>query len=56
MMPSSIPVTGPLTRSDRTIVDVKRIATSPFLRPMRRKVFGILRDAGLLTAVEPAKA
>src|SRR5262245_39571166 len=38
------------------IVDVKRIAVSPFLRPMRRKVFGILRDAGLLPIAEPVKA
>jgi AcrR family transcriptional regulator len=30
-------------------VDVKRIVASPLLRPMRRKVLGILRDAGLLT-------
>jgi AcrR family transcriptional regulator len=31
-------------------VDVKRIATSPLLRPMRRRVMTILRDAGLLPA------
>jgi AcrR family transcriptional regulator len=30
------------------VVDVRRIATSAFLRPMRRRVTGILRDAGLL--------
>jgi AcrR family transcriptional regulator len=30
------------------VVDVKRLATSPLLRPMRRRVFTILRDAGLL--------
>jgi len=30
------------------VVDVKRIATSPLLRPMRRRVLTILRDAGLL--------
>ena len=30
------------------VVDVKRLATSPLLRPMRRRVMGILRDAGLL--------
>jgi AcrR family transcriptional regulator len=30
------------------VVDVKRLATSPLLRPMRRKVMNILRDAGLL--------
>jgi AcrR family transcriptional regulator len=32
------------------VVDVKRIATSPLLRPMRRRVFAILREAGLLFA------
>jgi AcrR family transcriptional regulator len=31
-------------------VDVKRLATSTLLRPMRRRVMNILRDAGLLTA------
>lgn len=31
------------------VVDVKRIATSALLRPMRRRVMDILRDAGLLT-------
>jgi hypothetical protein len=31
------------------VVDVKRLATSPLLRPMRRRVMTILRDAGLLT-------
>ena len=31
-------------------VDVKRLATSALLRPMRRRVMTILRDAGLLTA------
>lgn len=30
------------------VVDVRRIATSALLRPMRRRVMGILRDAGLL--------
>src|SRR5580765_1258287 len=30
------------------IVDVRRIVTSPLLRPMRRKVLGILNGAGLL--------
>ncbi len=29
-------------------VDVKRLATSTLLRPLRRKVLGIVRDAGLL--------
>lgn len=38
------------------VVDVKRIAVSPFLRPMRRKVFTILREAGLLTAADAARA
>ena len=32
-------------------VDVKRIVTSPLLRPMRRKILTVLRDAGLLTPV-----
>lgn len=32
------------------VVDVKRLATSPLLRPMRRRVMTILRDAGLLPA------
>jgi AcrR family transcriptional regulator len=31
------------------VVNVRRLATSPFLRPMRRRVMTILRDAGLLT-------
>lgn len=30
------------------VVDVRRIATSALLRPMRRRVMNILRDAGLL--------
>ena len=30
------------------VVDAKRVAASPLLRPIRRRVFGILRDAGLL--------
>jgi len=32
------------------VVDVRRLATSPLLRPMRRRVMNILRDAGLLAA------
>ena len=32
------------------VVDVRRLATSPLLRPMRRRVMNILRDAGLLPA------
>jgi AcrR family transcriptional regulator len=32
------------------VVDVKRLATSPLLRPIRRRVMTILRDAGLLAA------
>jgi AcrR family transcriptional regulator len=36
------------------VVDVKRLATSPLLRPVRRRVMAILRDAGLLAA--PAAA
>jgi AcrR family transcriptional regulator len=31
-------------------VDMKRIVTSPLLRPLRRRVMTILRDAGLLPA------
>jgi AcrR family transcriptional regulator len=31
------------------VVDAKRIATLPLLRPVRRRVIGILRDAGLLS-------
>jgi AcrR family transcriptional regulator len=38
------------------IVDVRRIVSSPFLRPLRRKVFNILREAGLLTIVDPLKS
>jgi AcrR family transcriptional regulator len=30
------------------VVDAKRVATSPLLRPIRRRVFTILREAGLL--------
>ena len=30
------------------VVDVKRLATSPLLRPIRRRVTNILRDAGLV--------
>ena len=37
------------------VVDVKRLATSPLLRPIRRRVISILRDAGLLTAPSAAK-
>jgi AcrR family transcriptional regulator len=33
------------------VVDVKRLATSPLLRPMRRRVIGILRQAELLPEV-----
>jgi len=37
------------------IVDVRRLVTSPLLRPMRRRVMNILRDAGLLAAPSPAE-
>lgn len=30
------------------VVDVRRLATSPLLRPLRRRAMNILRDAGLL--------
>jgi AcrR family transcriptional regulator len=33
------------------VVDIKRVATSALLRPVRRRVMGILKDAGLL--IEP---
>ena len=36
------------------VVSVKRLATSPLLRPMRKKVIGILREAGLIAI--PARA
>jgi AcrR family transcriptional regulator len=37
-------------------VDLRRIVTSPLLRPMRRRLLGILGEAGLLpTAAVPAK-
>jgi len=36
------------------VVDVRRLATSPLLRPMRRRVMGILSEAGLLAS--PADA
>jgi len=36
------------------VVDVRRLATSPLLRPMRRRVMGILGEAGLLAS--PADA
>lgn len=32
------------------VVDVKRVATSALLRPLRRRIFAILDDAGLLGA------
>jgi AcrR family transcriptional regulator len=39
------------------LVDVKRLATSPFVRPLRRRALKILRDAGLLVAsATPRKA
>ncbi len=36
-------------------VDVRRLVTSPLLRPLRRRVFGVLSDAGLLPAMTPAE-
>jgi AcrR family transcriptional regulator len=36
------------------VVYVRRLATSPLLRPMRRRVMTILREAGLLPAVRTA--
>jgi len=35
-------------------VSVRRLATSPLLRPMRRRVMSILRDAGLLAVPAPS--
>ncbi len=32
------------------VVDARRLVTSPLLRPIRRRVLNVLRDAGLLTA------
>ena len=48
--------TSPHERRTRKLIDasvdfvvaVKRLATLPLLRPMRRRVMGILEDAGLL--------
>ena len=37
-------------------VSVRRLATSALLRPMRRRVMGILRDAGLLATAAPSTA
>jgi AcrR family transcriptional regulator len=38
------------------VIDAKRIATLPLLRPVRRRVMNILRDAGLLPEAESARA
>jgi AcrR family transcriptional regulator len=38
------------------VVSVKRLVTSPLLRPMRRKVLNILHDAGLLPSSANRKA
>ena len=38
------------------IVDVRRLVTSPLLRPMRRRVMNILRDAGLLATPAATEA
>ena len=32
------------------VVDMKRLATLPLMRPIRRRVLGVLRDAGLVPA------
>jgi AcrR family transcriptional regulator len=37
------------------VVDARRIVTSPLLRPMRRRVLNILRDAGLVAPPAPPK-
>jgi AcrR family transcriptional regulator len=52
--------TSPEQRRTRTLVDAaiefvvyaRRLATSPFLRPARRRVVSVLREAGLLAAAE----
>ena len=36
------------------VVDMRRIVTSPLLRPLRRRVIGVLGDAGLLPTVATA--
>lgn len=38
------------------VVDAKRLATLPLMRPVRRRVTGVLRDAGLLPAPGAASA
>ena len=38
------------------VVDVRRLATSPLLRPFRRRVMNILRDAELLVVSDTRKA
>jgi AcrR family transcriptional regulator len=38
------------------VVDIKRVAVSPLLRPVRRRVWSILRDAGLLVQAGGAAA
>jgi AcrR family transcriptional regulator len=38
------------------VVDTRRVAFSPLLRPVRRRVWNILRDAGLLVTAEGANA
>jgi AcrR family transcriptional regulator len=55
---------SPQQRRTRTLIDasvdftvsVRRLTTSPLLRPMRRRVMTILREAGLLTAPRPLNA
>ena len=38
-------------------IDMRRVVTSPLLRPLRRRVINVLGDAGLLTsAASPARA
>jgi AcrR family transcriptional regulator len=52
--------TSPNQRRTRTLIDraidfivySRRLATSPLLRPMRRRVVGVLRQAGLLAAAD----
>jgi AcrR family transcriptional regulator len=38
------------------VVDARRVATLPLMRPVRRRVLNILREAGLLSATPPAGA
>jgi hypothetical protein len=32
------------------VIDAKRVALLPLMRPVRRRVLGVLKDAGLMAA------